>query len=167
MSKWYGSVNNRMEEGRNYTGREIRVGDDITMYLWSDRHCYYVTEVIDQKCIKVREYYPCADHSTPGGAGHQDWLYFKTWDEWNEYLAQFSTKYHHSGDHRDEPDPETWVYRYNKWVKESVHTEMPRPEFCTKREREHFTKHGYYKTYSDLSGKVSFGIRDYYHDWEF
>lgn len=34
MSKvWYGNLTNRLEEGKNYTGREIRVGDDITMYL--------------------------------------------------------------------------------------------------------------------------------------
>ena len=31
MSRIYGNVINRFEEGKNYTGREINVGDDITM----------------------------------------------------------------------------------------------------------------------------------------
>ena len=58
MSKkvWYGNLTNRLEEGRNFTGREIAVGDDITEYLWSDRHCYY-TE-LDEKhlsCFTERE----------------------------------------------------------------------------------------------------------------
>ena len=84
--KIYGSVSNRFEEGRNFTGREIRPGDDITMYLWSDRHCYWVVDVISQKEIKVKKYYVCADHSKPCGMGHQEWLYFKTQNEENEYL---------------------------------------------------------------------------------
>ena len=166
MSKvWYGNLSNRLEENQNYTGREIRVGDDITMYLWSDRNCYYVTAVEDQKRIKVRRYYHCADHSKAGGMGHQNWLLFKTWDEWNDYLSDYFPAYHKRGDHRDEPKEETWVFRYNKWMQECTHTD---PRFCdTDRERKSFEKNGYFKTYHNLIGKVSFGVADYYHYWEF
>ena len=167
MSKWYGSIDNRLEEGQNFTGREIRVGDDITMYLWSDRDCYYVTEVTDQKRIKVRRYYHCADHSKPGGMGHQNWLLFKTWDEWNDYLADYFPEHHAKGEHRDEPDPQTWVFRYNKWMCEVRHDEMKYPGDYNTREREHFQKRGWFNTYHDLSGKVSFGVAEYYHDWDF
>ena len=43
--KWYGSVCNRIGEGRQY--EEIKEGTDITMYYWSDRTCYFVTRVVD------------------------------------------------------------------------------------------------------------------------
>ena len=167
MSKrWYGELTNRLEEGQNFTGRELRAGDDITEYLWSDRHCYYIDEVITPKRIKVRPYYVCADREKADGMGHQDWLYFKTWDERNKYLC----KYFPSDDpneHREEPRAETWVFRYNKWMREHFVTEMRHPDAYTKREREQFEKNGWCFTYSNLTGKVSFGVRDYYYDWEF
>lgn len=166
MSKvWYGELTNRLEEGRNFTGREIRVGDDITMYLYSDRSCYYVVAVEDQKRIKVRRYYHCADHEKEGGMGHQNWKLFKTWDEWNDYLVRFFPEHHKTGEHCDEPEPETWVYRYNKWMSEAKYTD---PAFCaTERERKSLEKNGYFKRYFDLSGKISFGKADYHYDWEF
>lgn len=55
MSKvWYGSINNRLEENRMYCN-EIVVGTGVTEYYWSDRHPYEVVEVMDQKHVKVRE----------------------------------------------------------------------------------------------------------------
>lgn len=53
MSKWYGSVNNRIEEGHQFV-KEIKVGDGMTEYLWSDRHAYEVTQVINQEHVFVR-----------------------------------------------------------------------------------------------------------------
>lgn len=162
---WYGNLLNRLEENKNYTGREIKPGDDITMYMWSDRDCYYVTSVENQKRIQVRRYYHCADHEKANGMGHQDWKLFKTWDEFNNYLSKFFPETSKFGDHRDEPAPETWVYRYNKWMRESTCTD---PVFCdTERERKSFEKNGYFKAYSPLPGKISFGKADYYYDWEF
>ena len=90
--KLYGSLNNRFDENKNFTGREIRVGDDITMYLWSDRHPYFVTKVIDQEHIYVHKYHVCADHSKEGGMGHQNWLYFKTLKEHNQYINSLHLK---------------------------------------------------------------------------
>lgn len=158
MSKaWYGNLTNRLEEGKNYTGREIRVGDDITMYSYSDRDCYYVTAVETQKRIKVKRYYVCADRSKPGGMGHQNWVYFKTRKEFAEYTGN---EYADS----DESRAETWVFRYNKWMLEHTYTEE---NYCTEREKKSLEKNGFYKRYFPLSGNVSFGVRDYYYDWEF
>lgn len=53
--KFYGSVNNRLEENRMFCD-EIKVGTGMTKYFWSDTHAYEVVEVTDQKHIKVREY---------------------------------------------------------------------------------------------------------------
>ena len=86
MSKWYGNVVNRLEEGRLLEPTE---GMDITMYYWSDRTCYYITKVDNPKRIHVKQYEVCADHDKAGGMGHQDWLYFKTRAEMEDYLKKF------------------------------------------------------------------------------
>lgn len=161
---WYGNLSNRLEEGKNYTGREIKVGDDVTMYHWSDRTCYYVTGVVDQKHITVRRYYTCADKSKPGGMGHQNWVYFKSLREMHNYLglAPISEEKYEDADRE-----EAWTFRYGKWMREHTVTEMKYPEAFSKRERDAFAKHGFCKYYTDLSGKVSFGVKEYYYDWEF
>ena len=137
------------------------------MYLWSDRHCYYVTEVIDQKHIKVKPYFVCADHSKPGGMGHQNWVYFKKYRNFADYVKIDREV---SDDECELAEQEqTWAFRYNKWMREHiVHGGvLENPEVYSERDRKSFQKNGYLKTYCDLSGAVSFGRRDYYYDWEF
>ena len=68
MGKWYGSLNNRVEENRQFVD-EIKVGDGMTEYFWSDRHAYEVVEVKDQKHVKVREY----DHKHIGDSYENKW----------------------------------------------------------------------------------------------
>lgn len=51
--KWYGSLQNRLEEGRQFC-EEITVGTGLTEYSWSDREAYEVIEVRDQKHVTVR-----------------------------------------------------------------------------------------------------------------
>ena len=68
MSKWYGSVTNRIEENRMFCD-EIKVGTGVTEYDWSDRHPYEVTEVIDQKHVKVR----MMDHKGIGEPYSNEW----------------------------------------------------------------------------------------------
>ena len=51
---WYGSVQNRLEEDRMYCD-EIKVGTGVTEYSWSDRHPYEVVAVKDQKHVSVRQ----------------------------------------------------------------------------------------------------------------
>ena len=146
--KWYGSVCNRIGEGRQY--EEIKEGTDITMYYWSDRTCYFVTRVVDAKHIFVKQYEVVGDRSKPGGMGHQDWLYFKTRKEANQYLNEnvdkkFLEKYggYPVENVRENPEEE-WVFRYGKWMEKIGD-----------------------KQYRKLNGQVSFGIRDYHYDWEF
>ena len=119
--KLYGSQSNRLDENKNYTGRELKVGDDITMYYWSDRRCYYITKVIDQKHIFVKEYQICADHSKEGGMGHQNWLYFKTNREMQAYLNDCMDKDlikcvdKVNLDNIYESSEQEWIFRYNHW----------------------------------------------------
>ena len=160
MSKtWYGNLMNRLEEGKGVP--LIEEGTDITMYYWSDRTCYYVTEVIDQKHIKVREYTVVADRSKDLGMGHQDWLYFKTKEEASKYLKSCGVDGYHPDIKEHEED---WVYRYNKWM---GMVKCMKENYCTERERKSLETKGYYNRYYDLPGKVSFGVRNYHYDWEF
>ena len=59
--KLYGSLNNRLEENRMFCDI-IEVGTGMTEYSYTDRHAYEVIEVTDQKHITVREY----DHKHKG-----------------------------------------------------------------------------------------------------
>lgn len=53
--KWYGSLNNRVEENKMFCDK-IEVGTGMTEYSWSDRHAYEVIAVKDQKHVTVRQY---------------------------------------------------------------------------------------------------------------
>lgn len=70
--QWYGSLNNRVEENRMYCD-EIKVGTGVTKYSWSDRHAYEVVAVKDQKHVTIREY----DHKRPDDG--KDYSYSNTW----------------------------------------------------------------------------------------
>jgi len=77
MSKtWYGSLSNRLEENRMFCD-EIKVGTGMTEYSWSDRHPYEVVEVTDQKHIKVRE----LDHKSIGEPMTNTWELFSNPDK--------------------------------------------------------------------------------------
>lgn len=51
--KYYGSLNNRLEENQMFVD-EIKVGDYATIYYYSDSHAYEVIEVKDQKHVTIR-----------------------------------------------------------------------------------------------------------------
>lgn len=172
MGTWYGNLVNRVEEGRMVD--KITPDMDITMYYYSDRTCYFVTDVVNQKHIKVKKYEVVADRSKQGGPGHQNWLYFKTRKEKNEYLEQFFDHEFEDFEH----DEETWVYRYGKWkraemyLKEDLDSENMfgqklRDVFFTDKEIEKLESGKEVYRYNDLPGKISFGKRDHYYDWEF
>lgn len=175
-TKWYGSVVNRMEEGQFFgEDKTIRVGTDITMYYYSDRTCYYVTEVVDQKHIFVKPYHVCADQSKDGGMGHQNWLYFKTAKEQQEYLN--SVFHDREKVEVSEQEAEEWVFRYNSWNNVARWT-LDKYNDVKKRDgfvRESFSEKEMEKLnagqevvkYHKINSKVSFGVKDFYYDWEF
>lgn len=55
MREWYGSLNNRLDENKQFC-EEIKVGTGVTEYFWSDRHAYEVVAVKDQKHVSIRKY---------------------------------------------------------------------------------------------------------------
>ena len=68
MTKWYGSLNNRLDEGKQVC-EEIKIGTGVTEYKYSDRIAYEVIEVEDQKHITIRE----LDHHLIGEAFTNNW----------------------------------------------------------------------------------------------
>ena len=69
MSKWYGSLENRLMENQKDIP-EIVEGMGVTEYLYSDRHAYEVTKVVNQKDVFIRRY----DVRNKGGCyGCDDW----------------------------------------------------------------------------------------------
>ncbi|MBQ0165354.1 MAG: hypothetical protein KBS75_09200 [Bacteroidales bacterium] len=64
----YGSLQNRLEENRQFC-ETIEVGTGVTEYSYSDRHAYEVVAVKDQKHVTIREY----DHKFCGEAYTNDW----------------------------------------------------------------------------------------------
>lgn len=52
--KLYGSLQNRLVEGRDFTYGNIKVGTGVTEVLYSDRHAYEVIAVKDQNHFTIR-----------------------------------------------------------------------------------------------------------------
>ena len=65
---WYGSIDNRLEEGRQFC-ENIEIGTGVTEYMYSDRRAYEVVAVKDQKHVTIREY----DHKLKGEAYSNEW----------------------------------------------------------------------------------------------
>ena len=157
MGRWYGSVINRIEENRDRVA-EIKVGTPMTEYFWSDRNAYEVVEVTDQKHIKVRQY----DVKPTKGSlpMSNEWDYISNPDnpvkpmvrrgKWWFYDNSFETadvlKYLENA-----TDMEKWSMEFklaqNGLTKEDLQNRK--------------VIHRYSKA------NVSFGVRDYYYDYEF
>ncbi len=86
MSRWYGSLQNRLQEVSKI---KPEVGMGVTEMCWSDRHPYEVVEVIDDRHIKVR----ALDHKridSNGMSECQEYEYSS--NEKNPVITLFLTK---------------------------------------------------------------------------
>lgn len=153
--KWYGNLSNRLDENKMFT-KTIEVGTGMTEYMWSDRRAYEVVEVIDQKHVKVREY----------TAKHIGEAYENNW----ELLS-------------DENNPVCLMTKRGKywyWTVEITSDILDEIENCKDANRkfelslflahnevdtEKLRKKGKITRYHRAN--VSFGIADYYYDYEF
>ena len=192
--KWYGSINNRIEEGHNYeSDKTIKVGTDITVYCWSDRQCKYVTKVIDQKHIFVKDYYVIADRAF--GSHGDRWKYFKSLREQEAYLndwyrshpeeaAEYERimgkpyEYTDLDGIEESSHEEEWAFRYGHWnrvtrfdkaLAEKIEEKTGRRGFFPKTEKEKkaFEAGKEVVRYDRIQEGISFGVRDFRHDWEF
>ena len=173
MSKrWYGSINNRIEEGHQFCPT-IEVGTGMTEYMWSDRHAYEVTRVESQEHVWVRRM-----NAKNKAAYDNTWTYTSN---------------------QNAPEIEL-VKRFNGWNKLYIYSKKSMLETINKRLQENRgvsnsnlslearikVEYDYMVAMSNLSesqrrrleeGKeikkyekwnnISFGIMDEYYDWEF
>ena len=158
----------------------IRVGDDITMFHGSDRTCYFVTEVLGDNHLKVREYHVCADQSKDCGVGHQNWLFFKTLSEMNRYLNSChlildgaEIRY---GEDVEEPEDVEIKFVKGRWMRvrrytiaglrKAMRNGLGSLYACRLTEREHqrMMDGNEVVKYSPF-GDIAFGRRDYYYEW--
>lgn len=149
--KLYGSLNNRLEENKMFCS-EIKVGTGVTEYFYSDRHPYEVVEVKDQKHVTVR----ALDHVHEGD-GYMDncWKLVSNPENPTKKLER-----------RGE-----WWY----WVCEIIVNDENRHKLDDPMTRLNLALNGYDIDKLLAKGKqtkrrranVSFGLADYYYDYEF
>lgn len=150
MSKvWYGSLNNRIEENKMFC-EEIKVGTGMTEYSYSDRHAYEVVEVKDQKHVKVREY----DHKHIGnGCMDNHWELISNENNSVKTLTKRGNYWYWTTivtkDILDKIDKiETRLFLYHNNI-----------DIDKLKEKGKITR--YHRA------NVSFGVADYYYDYEF
>ena len=152
---WYGNLNNRLAEGRQFV-EEIKVGDGVTEYFYSDRHAYEVIAVADQKHITIREY----DVECIGGAYSNEWKLIsnpnnraidlvKRGNGW--YIAKTATledleEYEEAYRTRSNVELQLW------WCHNGFDAEKIR-------------KNGKQTKYTKMN--ISIGVADYHYDYEF
>lgn len=148
MSKtWYGSLNNRLEENRQFTD-EIKVGTGVTEYLYSDRHAYEVVAVKDQKHISIREY----DHKLVGEPMSNDWELISNENNPVVNIVKRGKYWYHEVVATPE-DLEQTDLNTALWL---AHNDFD-PEVIRAK--------GYQKRYHRMN--ISIGIASYHYDYEF
>lgn len=157
MSKvWYGSINNRIEENKMFCD-EIKVGTGMTEYSYSDRDAYEVVEVKDQKHVAVREY----DHKLKGSAYSNDWELISNENNPVKWLTKRGNYWY-------------WTVTIDKSVAERATNESLSGD--DRIEAMLFLGHNnltpaYFETHDKATryhrANVSFGVADYYYDYEF
>ena len=164
--KVYGSLNNRVDENKMFC-EKIEVGTGMTKYLWSDREAYEVVRVINQKHIFVRQY----DHRGIGQPMSNTWELIS-----NEQNPLIEMKFRYG-----------YWYEVSRCKYENAHNKalqmvhdgtcktyqsalnyvlyLNNVNFKTEQEVEAFKNGKEHINYNKVN--VSFGIADYYFDYEF
>lgn len=154
---WYGSLQNRLEENKQFCD-EIKVGTGMTEYSYSDRHAYEVIAVENQKHVTVR----LLDHKLVGEPMTNNWELISNEDN-PVYELVKRGKYWYSkvvvtSDILDEIDREE-AKGSDEWVRLLLflgHNDIDRDVL---REKGKVTRYHRWN--------VSFGVADYYYDYEF
>lgn len=138
--KWYGSLNNRLEENKMYC-KNIEEGTLLTEYMYSDCHPYEVVKVIDQKHVLVRS----LDHKKKENSEAFD-------NNW-ELISN-----------PNNPTKEL-KFRYGKWnwVSKATKETIKRTLFIDKKLYDKVMKDGEATVYHQTN--ISFGKAEYYYDY--
>ena len=154
--RWYGEVTNRLEENRMFCDK-IEVGTGMTEFLWSDRRPYEVIEVRDQKHVTVRR----MDHKHVGdGSMDNSWELISNPEHpsqdlvrigdvwyWTETITAEDLDAIQGKDMEGIHDMELLRLSINGWDLDKIRAKGRQ----TRRQK----------------ANVSFGICEYYYDYEF
>jgi hypothetical protein len=156
MSKvWYGSIQNRLEENRMYVD-DIQIGTGVTEYSWSDRHPYEVVEVKDQKHVKVRE----LGHKHIGdGCMDNNWMLVSNENNPVRTLTKRGDRWYWTVEITSDILDELESEDAEKRLHASLFLCHNNVDAETLRSKKKVTR--YHKA------SVSFGVADYYYDYEF
>lgn len=164
--KIYGSLNNRIEENNMFCSK-IEVGTGATRYYWSDRHAYEVVKVVNQKNVFIREY----DHKRKGQPMSNDWelisnekkpiieLKFRYgyWYEVKRCSYKFACKKALELVEDGTCKNYKAALNYVLWSNDVT--------FKNEEEKQNFFNGKEYIKYNKIN--VSFGVAEYYFDYEF
>lgn len=153
---WYGSLQNRLEENKQFCD-EIKVGTGMTEYSYSDRHAYEVIEVRDQKHVTVRE----LDHKKVGDLPmSNDWELVSNENNYCMNLTKRGKYWYNTvtitSDVLDEMDSTEDDNRRISLMLFLAHNDV---------DREVLREKGKVTRYHRVN--VSFGVAEYYYDYEF
>ena len=153
----YGSLQNRLEENKQYCD-EIKVGTGMTEYSYSDRHAYEVIAVENQKHVTVR----LLDHKLKGEPMTNEWELISNEDNPTYELVKRG-KYWYSkvvvtSDILDEIDREE-AKGSDEWVRLVLFLGHNGIDRDVLRDKGKVTRYHRWN--------VSFGVADYYFDYEF
>lgn len=144
----YGSINNRLEENKMFCN-EIAVGTGVTEYYWSDRHPYEVVEVMDQKHVKVRE---LGHKPTSIGGFLNEWELFSDENKPIKMLTKRGKYWY-------------WTVSVTKDILENDNIDTKLFLAHNNIDIEQLKKRGKVTRYHKAN--VSFGVAEYYYDYEF
>ena len=150
MSKvWYGNLTNRLEENRMFC-KEIEVGTGMTEYSYSDRHPYEVVEVKDQKHVMVRE----LDHRHVGdGCMDNNWELVSNENNNVRMLTKRGNYWY-------------WTVVVTKDILKDINKIETQLFLCHNNiDVNQLKEKGKVTRYHRAN--VSFGVADYYYDYEF
>ena len=154
--KWYGSLQNRLEEGHQFCD-EIAVGTGVTEYSYSDRHPWEVVRVRDQKHVRVR----AMKHRHVGdGVMDNNWEVYSDPDEVERDLEKRGDVWYWT----------TTITREDIESFEASHEELDVNDFHINLciggwDADRIREKG--KQTKRWKASVSFGTAQYYHDYEF
>ena len=145
MSKWYGSIDNRLDENKQFV-KKVKVGDGVTEYSWSDRHPYEVTKVIDDNHFFIRPMKWKRTDSN-GMSECQDYEYFSDLEAKEiEIVRKYNKKY----------------YRVETITKDTPYWKS---KDMTDKQREKVANGGSVKKYHQIN--ISVGVMERYYDFSF
>lgn len=139
--KWYGSIDNRIDENKMFCDK-IEIGTGMTEYHWSDRTAYEVVEVINQEHVFVRELQP---KHVGDGSMDNNWELISNPNKPIKEIKKYRGNW-------------CWVINYTKESLEHC--------YCLEdRIYQKILQTGKATKYSKAN--VSFGVAEYYYDYEF